>query len=43
MAVTDASWRYYAMHGQRITMPDDPELRPARDALEWRQSNKFLG
>jgi putative restriction endonuclease len=34
---------YYAMHGQLITLPDDPELRPARDALEWHQSNKFLG
>lgn len=34
---------YYAMRGQRVTMPADPKLRPAREALEWHQTNKFLG
>lgn len=33
---------YYAMHGQKILLPSDPRLRPARDALEWHQSNRFL-
>jgi putative restriction endonuclease len=34
---------YYAMHGQEVAMPRDARLRPERAALEWHQSNKFLG
>lgn len=34
---------YYAMHGQPITTPMNTRHRPARNALEWHQSNKFLG
>jgi putative restriction endonuclease len=34
---------YYAMHGQSLSLPGDPLKRPAREALEWHQSNTFLG
>jgi putative restriction endonuclease len=34
---------YYAMHGQRLTLPADVHQRPSRNALEWHQANKFLG
>ncbi len=34
---------YYAMHGRPITLPDNVDQRPAPDALEWHQANKFLG
>jgi putative restriction endonuclease len=34
---------YYAMHGQPIAPPRDPRSRPPREALEWHQSNRFLG
>lgn len=34
---------YYEMHGRPITLPEDVDQRPARDALEWHQANKFLG
>jgi putative restriction endonuclease len=34
---------YYNMHGQTIMLPSDPRSHPARDALEWHQTNKFLG
>jgi putative restriction endonuclease len=34
---------YYEMHGRPITVPRDLDERPARDALEWHQANKFLG
>lgn len=34
---------YYAMRGQRLSMPENPEQRPTREVLEWHQTNKFLG
>lgn len=34
---------YYAMHGQLIRPPADARDRPAREALEWHQANRFLG
>jgi hypothetical protein len=34
---------YYAMQGQSILMPSHPEQRPKREALEWHQTNRFLG
>ena len=34
---------YYAMHGQRVALPDDTGMRPSSDALEWHQTNKYLG
>ncbi len=34
---------YYEMHGRPVTLPDEVDQRPARDALEWHQANKFLG
>jgi HNH endonuclease len=34
---------YYAMHGQLIAPPHDPRARPSREAVEWHQSNRFLG
>lgn len=34
---------YYAMHGQSLSLPRDPQLRPSKQALEWHQSNRFLG
>ena len=34
---------YYAMHGQSVFWPRDPEQRPKQDLLEWHQANSFLG
>jgi putative restriction endonuclease len=34
---------YYAMHGHPISLPDDASQHPAREALEWHQTYKFLG
>lgn len=34
---------YYAMHGQPLSLPKDSRFRPSRQALEWHQSNRFLG
>jgi putative restriction endonuclease len=34
---------YYAMHGQSVSLPRDPRSRPSREALEWHQTNRFLG
>jgi len=34
---------YYAMRGTNILMPSHPEQRPKREALEWHQTNRFLG
>ena len=34
---------YYEMHGRPITPPRDVSQRPARDALEWHQANRFRG
>lgn len=34
---------YYEMHGKQILMPSKSDQRPRRDALEWHQTNKFLG
>jgi putative restriction endonuclease len=33
---------YYEMHGRPVRPPRDVSQRPARDALEWHQTNKFL-
>ena len=34
---------YYEMHGRPIALPRDINQTPAREALEWHQSNRFLG
>jgi putative restriction endonuclease len=34
---------YYAMQGQPVALPRDPGARPLRAALEWHQTNRFLG
>lgn len=34
---------YYAMHGQLVAPSRDPRSRPFREALEWHQTNRFLG
>jgi putative restriction endonuclease len=34
---------YYEMHGRPIIPPRDVSHRPARNALEWHQTNRFLG
>jgi HNH endonuclease len=34
---------YYALHGQSVKVPSDSRYKPAREALEWHQTNKFLG
>ena len=34
---------YYAMHGQVIVPPHDLRLGPSRAAIEWYQTNRFLG
>jgi len=34
---------YYQMHGQSLWLPNDPRSQPSRKALEWHQSNRFLG
>jgi putative restriction endonuclease len=34
---------YYAMHGQPVASPRDPGSRPSSAALEWHQTNRFLG
>jgi putative restriction endonuclease len=34
---------YYAMHGQPIFRPKEPDQRPKRGFLEWHQTNSFLG
>jgi putative restriction endonuclease len=34
---------YYAMQGRALSLPRDPCQRPAREVLEWHQSNTFLG
>jgi putative restriction endonuclease len=34
---------YYAMHGQPIYWPADPEQRPKRELLEWHLLNSFRG
>jgi putative restriction endonuclease len=34
---------YYDMHGQPVAAPRDPSSRPSREALEWHQTNRFLG
>ncbi len=33
---------YYEMHGQQLLMPRESEQRPAREFLEWHQTNRFL-
>jgi putative restriction endonuclease len=34
---------YYAMHGQPVFWPNNPEQQPKRELLEWHQTNSFLG
>jgi putative restriction endonuclease len=34
---------YYAMHGQPVFWPINPEQQPKRELLEWHQTNSFLG
>lgn len=34
---------YYEMHGRPIALPRDINQTPAREALEWHQTNRFLG
>ncbi|MGP0093988.1 MAG: HNH endonuclease [Xanthobacteraceae bacterium] len=34
---------YYAMHGQRLSLPLNSQQCPAREVLEWHQTNRFLG
>lgn len=34
---------YYAMNGQSISLPRDLAQRPTQKALEWHQTNRFLG
>jgi len=39
-----AIWRIRdEMHGKPVSMPNDPRLRPSKEALEWHQTNRFLG
>jgi hypothetical protein len=33
----------YAMHGQQLSLPLDTRQHPAREALEWHQTKRFLG
>jgi putative restriction endonuclease len=33
---------YYALHGKALQQPERPELRPARDVVEWHNA-RFLG
>ncbi len=39
----DNGRQYYALHGTRIAQPDRLEWHPAREVLEWHNSNVFLG
>jgi putative restriction endonuclease len=34
---------YYAIHGQPVFWPNNPEQRPKQELLEWHQTNSFLG
>jgi len=34
---------YYSLHGQRIRVPKNSELRPDSEALEWHNNQKFMG
>jgi putative restriction endonuclease len=34
---------YYALEGRRLVLPEDPALRPDRDALAWHRDRAFLG
>ncbi len=34
---------YYALHGQRVCVPDDIERQPDRQALTWHNENRFFG
>jgi putative restriction endonuclease len=34
---------YYALHGRSVKAPSDSRYKPAREALEWHQMNRFLG
>ena len=33
----------YSLHGQRIRVPKNSELRPDSEALEWHNNQKFMG
>jgi putative restriction endonuclease len=39
----DNGRHYYAMHGKVVSLPEDVSQQPARDALEWHQTHRFLG
>jgi len=34
---------YYALHGNRISAPEDASLRPDPDALTWHNEHCFRG
>lgn len=34
---------YYAMHGQKIHLPNEPTLAPSPEFVEWHNNNVFLG
>ncbi len=34
---------YYEMHGRELAKPRELDERPTREALEWHQTNRFLG
>ena len=34
---------YYAMHGNKLLVPDNPKLRPEHEALEWHHENCYKG
>jgi len=39
----DNGKHYYALHGQEIAKPDDPQLLPDRAALVWHNEQRFNG
>jgi len=34
---------YYSSHGNKIVLPDAPNLRPTEDFLRWHNQNVFIG
>lgn len=39
----DNGRHYYALHGERIALPSNPDQRPDRVALAWHNAERFLG
>lgn len=39
----DNGKNYYSLHGREIRVPKKPELRPALEAIDWHNNEKFLG